>query len=521
MFPAYCWQRNAVCLCCAMTVREPQSAPLEATVLTMEPSPRLIIFGIVLFCAALFTIVLTGLPQLMDNEWRLSAYVLDALQNGRWFCPTDANGEAASKPPMLTWLAALIAGLSGSVSPFALYWPTACATALTAWVIFRTGRTEMGWRAGFLGAFCYVISHIGLSQMSMPRYDGLLSLPVTICAVAAFSAWQTGRGWTWFWLIAALGTLVKGPIAVILPAFGLFAFVWERFSHPVLPIRGSHVPGLVLYFSITGGWFALAYVQMGQAMIDKMLGHELVGHAIRDGGGLFSGLHQPTLTFLALFAPWSLVGLVAFWRVLRHPTENPQERRFERFVLCWFVSGLIALSIAAHQRGRLIYPLIPAAALLCGQELARWTVRLSPRRLLAFAGIIASVFLAGTFVYTHVLIAKSRRVQETLAMQALAQQLQSVGRGEFPLEYVHSPASLQVWLNTRRARISSAQAATILQSPTPAFVVIRDYDALRRLLPAHAQIFEVYRWPARGVATTRIISNHPRLERPLSGDSHN
>ena len=56
----------------------------------------------------------------MDNEFRLSAYVLDMLHNGRWFCPTDANGDVISKPPMLAWLAALGATLTGDVSAFAI-----------------------------------------------------------------------------------------------------------------------------------------------------------------------------------------------------------------------------------------------------------------------------------------------------------------------------------------------------------------------------------------------------------------
>src|SRR5688572_6721095 len=444
----------------------------------------------------------------MDNEWRLSAYVLDALQNGRWFCPTDANGEVASKPPMLTWLAPLGAWLTGTVGRFALYWPTACATAITAWVTFRTGRIHFSWRAGFLAAFCYAALYVGLSQMSTPRYDGLLALPVTLAAVAAFSAWQTGRGWTWFWLFAALGTLVKGPIAIILPAFGLLAVIWEQRSGRVPPIRGSHALGLVLYFLITGGWFALAYAQMGQPLLDKMLGRELVGHAMRGhaGAGPLSGFHEPALNFLTLFAPWSAVSLAAFWRVFHRPAADPLERRFERFLVCLFFSGLIAFSIAAHQRGRLIYPLLPAAALLCGRELARWTVRLSARRLLMIASAVALLALAGTFAYSHVLLAKSRRVQETLAMRALARELQS----DFPLTYVHSPYPLQVWLNTRRAKISNAEAAARLTNSAPAFVVVRNYEELKQLLPAGAQVFELYRWPAQGDATTRIISNHPR-----------
>jgi len=115
-----------------------------------EPSPRLILRAVLLFFAALFIITLTGLPQFMDNEYRLSAYVLDILQNGRFFCPTDANGDVISKPPMLAWLAVLGAALAGSVNAFAMYWPTAAATAIITALLFIYGRKHFGWRAGFL-----------------------------------------------------------------------------------------------------------------------------------------------------------------------------------------------------------------------------------------------------------------------------------------------------------------------------------------------------------------------------------
>ena len=110
-----------------MPTRSESSADIQN-----EPSTRLILCAVLLFCGALFTITLTGLPQFMDNEWRLSAYVLDILQNGRLFCPTDANGDVISKPPMLAWLAALGAALTGKVNAFAMYWPTAAATAVSS-----------------------------------------------------------------------------------------------------------------------------------------------------------------------------------------------------------------------------------------------------------------------------------------------------------------------------------------------------------------------------------------------------
>jgi 4-amino-4-deoxy-L-arabinose transferase-like glycosyltransferase len=328
-----------------------------STAVKTEPSSRLILCTVLLFCGALFTITLTGLPQFMDNEWRLSAYVLDILQNGRFFCPTDANGDVISKPPMLAWLAALGAALTGSVNAFAMYWPTAAATAVTTALLFVFGRKYFGWRAGLFGAMAYAVSYIGLSQMSMPRYDGLLALPITAAAFAAFSAWQTGRGWTWFWFFAALGTLVKGPIAVLLPGFGLLAYFWERRSQPLQKrVARSQLPGILLFFVITAGWFALAYLEMGKPLLDKMLGRELVAHAVERTSGPLSGFAEPTKAFLGIYAPWSVIAVAGFWRVVRSPSTDAVQRRLERFLFLWFVLGLIMFSVAAHQRGRPFTP---------------------------------------------------------------------------------------------------------------------------------------------------------------------
>jgi 4-amino-4-deoxy-L-arabinose transferase-like glycosyltransferase len=162
----------------------------------------------------MFVIALTGYPNLMDNERRLGAYVLDAVQNGHWMIQKEISGELASKPPMLTWLAALSTLAIGELTRFAIYLPSALATIGVALLLLTEGRRHFGWAAGFLSALAYLLSSAGDRQMMTARYDGLLALPVTLAAVAAFRAWQTGRGWTWFWLAGAFGTLVKGTARV-------------------------------------------------------------------------------------------------------------------------------------------------------------------------------------------------------------------------------------------------------------------------------------------------------------------
>src|SRR5262245_19202690 len=178
---------------------------------------------------AIFAIRLTGLPNLMENEYRLGAYVLDILQHGNWLCPHDSIGNT-DKPPMLAWLAALASWPVGRVSLLTLYLPSALATVAIAWLVVAAGNRRFGARAGFLAGLAYLLSDVGARQIATARWDGLFALTVTIAALLALRAWDVGGGWTWFWLAAAASTLTKGPLGVLLAALGLGAVLWERRS---------------------------------------------------------------------------------------------------------------------------------------------------------------------------------------------------------------------------------------------------------------------------------------------------
>src|SRR4029077_11427237 len=108
---------------------------------------------------ALFAIRLTGAPNLLDNEYRVGACVLDVLQHGNWLCPHDVLGNT-DKPPMLTWLTALASWPFGRVTTVTLYLPTAVATLLTAWIIAVAGGRLFGARAGMFGGLAFLLSHV-------------------------------------------------------------------------------------------------------------------------------------------------------------------------------------------------------------------------------------------------------------------------------------------------------------------------------------------------------------------------
>src|SRR5213079_3315908 len=129
----------------------------------------------------------------------------------------------------------------------------------------------------------------------LARTDGVFAFTVTAAALMTFRASITGRGWTSCWLLAALATLTKGPLGVVLSAGGLLACFWERHSQHPWPIRGAYLRGIGFFLLITGGWFFLAYLQVGESLVAKMLGQELFSHAVSKAhfpGTLF---YQPPL----------------------------------------------------------------------------------------------------------------------------------------------------------------------------------------------------------------------------------
>lgn len=482
----------------------------------VPPRPAKLYWSVALAGLCLFLIAITGFPELTGNEHRIGAYVMDAVGNGHWLVQRGLDGDVASKPPMLTWLVAVATLGYGELTRFALYWPNATATIVVALVLLTWGKRYFGWEAGLLSAVTYLFSPIGFNQMMSVRYDGLLALPVTLAALAAFRAWTLRTSWTWFWLAAAWGTLVKGPLALLLGAVGLLAVVWEkRTGHEAL-LRGPHWWGGLCYLALCGGWFMLAYADMGQPLVDKMLGRELVGHIAGEGSTdtLLRGFYKPTGNVLAGYAPWSVFAVMGLWRVWRRPATETDERRLERFLACWFFAGLLAFSLAAHQRGRLIVPLVPAVALIAGRELAAW---LRPRPLLKVASTFVAVMLVAFALYHHVGRAWTKQVQVTLGMRETAEVVRRSLGDQFPLMHVGASDSdtsfaLQFYLNSARPLTSVARAIELLRGDYPAYVAVTGYGKHADQFENGLELLEIARWPQTGTPTVRVLGNRPVAE---------
>lgn len=499
-----------------------ETSPVSSVATQPEPTrspfanPSWSIAFLIFLASALFAILFTAPPDVgQNNERRMVAYVSDAIENGNWMCQHDETGGIASKPPMFCWLSASATALVGHINRLTLYWPTALATLASGIILFCFGKKYLSGRAGFLAAWAYLLSHVALNQMATCRYDGLFAFFVTLAALAAFRAWTTGAGWTWFWVASAGATLTKGPLGLVLAAAGLLAAIWERKSPERKPMKGSHLLGVLIFLLITGGWFALAYWQVGRALIEKMIYQELFTHVVGKEKENLSGpgFYKPLLWFITDFAPWSLLAILGMWRAWKNPSPDSGQRRFERFLVCWLAVGLLLFSLGGHQRIRLIYPLIPAGALLAGIQLARLTAFYSDKKLRNLVFVITFIALAVTGLFLHLISVKSKGVREAVAMRKFAAVIQEKVGDKFPFTHADPPFAFPYYLKELHQFSSYAKAAELLRGATPVFVTVEELPRLQKQFGSNAPAyFELMQWPENGAAMIHIVSNHPRLE---------
>jgi len=452
-----------------------------------------------IICAALLAIRLAGPTDLEGYAQMLNVgYVMDMMWQGHWLAQHDIETGMMSKPPLHTWLIAPFAAVLG-VDRLALALPSFFSILALALVLIRVGRQQFGIVTGGFAALAMVIaSPMMEKQITLARTDPLFALTTALAAFAAYRAWTQKGSWIPFWLAAALATLTKGPLGLILAAGGLLAYFWERRTDPATPPpRGSHWAGILLFIAIGLGWFLLAYARYGDELIHKLIGVELVGQAVGAHKPPYSlrNLLTPTAYLLVRFLPFSPFLFYALWRVFRRPAAAPEERRFERFLTCWLLFGMLLFTIVRHQRPDHLLPLWPAGALLVGRELARISERYGPRRI---AGIVA-VIVVLIIGIAHLRIQRHPQgfVRYGVKVEQAAAALSHTDIDPQRLLHFDTPATFQMRLGTYRPWLKTdALAAAIAQSDSPVDIALGPSKAeVLPFLVNNPKAVRVFRWP--------------------------
>lgn len=359
-----------------------------------------------IFCAVGFATVhfcillpLAGFSPIGGSSEAREAHIANSiLQSGEWVLPLR-NGMLPSKPPLYHWITALLGMPAGEVTPFIARLTTLLFSSgilfLVAWFLLRISRAGPSTArrnaviVAALGATILVSTHGFQVIAADARVDVTYSFFVTAALVSILSALTSAdrrmisrdRVWDIFFLACALGTLAKGPLAIVLPTIIAGAMLWATLglrnavSVAIRPRRGW-----ILFIVVVLPWYLIAWQRGGQDFLERQL---LFENIQRFSGGQDVNAEAFWFyipSFLRTAFPWSLLVFAcvpATVRYFRHRGQCKPEpfaayRQAEELAALWFWIGFLFLSLASGKRHSYLLPLFPGMAIFLALRAERF-----------------------------------------------------------------------------------------------------------------------------------------------------
>jgi 4-amino-4-deoxy-L-arabinose transferase-like glycosyltransferase len=332
--------------------------------------------GLVALVAAAFLLDL-GRPHLWDpGESRYAEAAREMLLTGNWIVPTLNLAHYYDKPPGFYWLVAGAFELLGTTE-WAARMPAAIAAVLTI-----AATVTFAWRrlgpAAALGAGAVLATTIQFVILGRSvRMDMPLTLVVSATLFYCYALWEAPPGReagsresaTWpLYLFPALGLLLKGPIAVLLPVLVLATLTLVSGEYRRLR-RLRPGPGAVVALALGIGWYVVAAAYAPEYLW-SFLWHQNVGRFLTAQTG--TGHAEPFWFFVwalpVTFLPWTLFLPAAGLRAARRLRRGDD---LSLFLCAWVAVVLVFFSLSRAKLATYTLPAFPPLALLVASYLQR------------------------------------------------------------------------------------------------------------------------------------------------------
>ena len=374
----------------------------------MLPRHRSLRLAIYALLAAILYLPGLGHPALWEpDEGRYAEIAREMVVSGDYLTPRDNFELYFEKPPLVYWLEAAAIKILG-VNEFAVRLPSALFSIGQVVVTAALAESMLDPAAGLLAALALALSPLFFTLARFATLDPALAFFLTAALAAFYAASRhdsfaarTARQWLIISsAMLALGTLAKGPVALLLG--GAIIFIWLALDRRLRESR-----------EMLHGWCAAVF---GAIVVPWFVWMEL-----RNPGFLrFFFIHEHLARYVSStehgWGPWFFIPIVLGgtwpwiyfaplgWSAMRadeisastSPPPSPGKRRSAaNFLAIWFVLIFAFFSIPRSKLGTYILPALPPLAIFAGYGLSRLSAlaTVSRRRLLAsFA--IANVILA-------------------------------------------------------------------------------------------------------------------------------
>lgn len=308
------------------------------------------------------------------DEGRYAEIPREMVETGDYLTPRLNGVKYFEKPVLFYWLQAGAIRLFG-LNEWSLRAWTAIFAALGCLAVYVAGRRLYDRRTAWLAAGVLA---------TIPLYDFLggiitLDMAVSIFITMALLAFLMGvreppgrarRLWLWaFYILAALATLTKGLIGIVIP--GMVIGAWILLLGEWRMLRTLYLPsGLLLFLAIVAPWHVMV-ARANPEFVHFYFVHE---HFER----YLTTVHQryePTWFFAAVLLagmyPWSAFLFQALKAALGHAWRERRQHRETWFLLLWAGLVFVFFSLSKSKLIPYILPVLPPLALLLGRYFAQ------------------------------------------------------------------------------------------------------------------------------------------------------
>jgi 4-amino-4-deoxy-L-arabinose transferase-like glycosyltransferase len=299
--------------------------------------------------------------------------------------PTLGGHTWFEKPALLYWMMILSYWAFG-VSEWAARLGPVCSGLLTSLIVYRVGRcVERASRREDLRGLSVLSGAANVSSLGMLVYSRGASFDVIITmtvtgALACFLVSELEvdekrrrRLLAGFYASVGASLLAKGLVGIVIPVGIVAAYFALQRRWPDRVVRSSAFWGIPLALIVAAVWYVPVTMRHGWTFVDQFF---IQHHFARFVSNKYHHpqpfyFYAPIMAIIAL--PWTVFLATALAAAPRWNWRAPTvETKFRIFALAWLVVPIVFFSFSESKLPAYVLPALPGAALLVGEQLARF-----------------------------------------------------------------------------------------------------------------------------------------------------
>jgi 4-amino-4-deoxy-L-arabinose transferase-like glycosyltransferase len=289
------------------------------------------------------------------------------IETGDWMTPRYYGEERFQKPILYYWFIAVSFRVFG-VGWYAARFPSILFAAFTVLMVYLIAMTIF--KRKRFAIFSALLLACTFKFFKYARF-AIPDMTLLFFITSAFFIFMKIMGapgkkrrllWPAFSLALALGTMTKGPIAVLIPAISIAVF--RIFSKKPIPIKARDIAaGISVYLAVTLPWFIAMYFTHGHSYLSHLWTRELAGRVENHG---ITRLFFYVPIIIMRFLPWSLLFPRGLARSIKYARRRDDDYMWYGLILSWFFTVFVVFSLMGEKHSQYMLALTVPFSLIVG-----------------------------------------------------------------------------------------------------------------------------------------------------------